>query len=332
MTGIVRDAGPDACRIRPLAPRAPRAGGSIAAKNRLGPVCARRPVIACPRGRVPARIPGGDEDSPHAMDGTDMRRFLLILCLLSWGTVPALPAAQEAAPQIGRADLVELLGRIFTGPEMRDELHSLGFRGEKLDLAMDHIRATMSDPVIAGHIADRVLEARIGAIPVAGANGLVWDLVDRGTGHLPLRDLHYFYKVQRAVLHGLPQRQCGQLIKGRLAPARMAEITSRAAARLNAPALKTYYRIQRQAARLGAARAPRTLSPAQQDHLARRIGAALAQRMRSDPQTRRLYRIFGTLDRASDAQACAAGRLFLDTVLGLKGRDLHHGLIYLSTP
>jgi hypothetical protein len=233
---------------------------------------------------------------------------------------------------VGRDDIVRMLSRLFTSAEMRDDLRSLGFEGEKLDIAMDHIGRTMSDPVVAGFIADQVLAAQAGGADVVGANGVLWQLIDRGAGHLPPRDLHYYFKVQRTVLNALPTRACGLLIRGRMPVAEMSDITSRTAARLNAPALKSYYRIQLQAARLGATRAPRMLEPARQVRIEKRIAEVLDANLAARPDAAALRAAFGDIERAGNAQACAAGRLFLDSVLSLEGRDLTEALIYLSMP
>lgn len=256
-----------------------------------------------------------------------MRRILLICGLLAGLAGPALPADRT---DVGRADIMRLLSHLFSGPEMRADLQVLGFEGVKLDLAMEHISRTMSDPIVAGAIADRVLAAQSGGTDVAGANGVLWQLIDRGAGHLPPRDLHYYFKVQRTVLNALPVNVCGRLIRGRLPQAEMSEITSRAAANLNAPALKTYYRIQLQAARLGATRPPRMLDAASLDRAGRRIADALGAQLETRPDGNALKAAFGDIEHAGNAEACAAGRLFLDAVLSLRGKDLTDALIYLS--
>lgn len=259
-----------------------------------------------------------------------MRRFLLIFVLLLALTPPAVQAAEPGAEM--RADIMRMLPRLFSGPEMREELRTLGFQGEKLELAMAHIHRTMSDPVIAGFIAEQVMTAQSGGTDMAGANGVLWQLIDRGAGHLPTRDLEYYFKVQRTVLNALPTRDCGRLIRGRLSVPQMSEMTSRTAARLNAPALETYYRIQLKAARLGATRAPHILPPDRRQRIERRIADVLGARLAAHPQSSALMAAFEDMERASNPHACAAGRLFLDTVLGLDKADLTEGLIYLSMP
>ncbi len=43
-------------------------------------------------------------------------------------------------------------------------------------------------------------------------------------------------------------------------------------------------------------------------------------------------RAYRNLERVSNRRACEAGRLFMDAVLSLEGRELHNALILLSTP
>lgn len=258
-----------------------------------------------------------------------MRRIFLIFGFLLGLTGPALPAGQA---DVSRQDIIRLLSHLFSGPEMREDLRALGFEGEKLTLAMDHISRTMADPVVAGAIADQVMDAQSGRADMVGANGVLWQLIERGAGNLPPRDLHYYFKVQRTVLNALPTSVCGRLIRGRLPHAEMSDITSRAAANLNAPALKTYYQIQLKAARLGATRPPRMLTPARMHQVERRIAEALGAQLEARPDGAALKAAFGDIERADNAMACAAGRLFLDSVLSLRGPDLTDGLIYLSLP
>lgn len=261
-------------------------------------------------------------------EGPPVTRFLMICGLMLALATPPVAATSE----VDRADIMRLLSRLFTGVEMREDLQSLGFRGEKLDIAMAHIGRTMSDPVVSGFIADQVLAAQAGTADMAGANGVLWQLIDRGAGHLPPRDLHYYFKVQRTVLYALPTRDCGRLIRGRMPVEEMSDLTSRTAARLNAPALETYYNIQLKAARLGATRAPNILPPARRARIEERISDVLGARLAVHPDGPAIQAAFGDIERAANPAACAAGRLFLDSVLSLEGPDLTEGLIYLSMP
>ncbi|MCZ4348212.1 hypothetical protein, partial [Devosia neptuniae] len=85
-------------------------------------------------------------------------------------------------------------------------------------------------------------------------------VMDRGISHLPLRDLRYYYLIEKTVLNAMSMRNCGLAVRERLSPEQLADATARVAARLNTPALRTYYDIQLRAAQLGAKRAPLRLS------------------------------------------------------------------------
>lgn len=247
------------------------------------------------------------------------------LCL-----VPMSGAAQDST--VRKSDLVRLLGELNNFTSVRQDMQALGFEGEKLDLAEAQIARMLRDPLIAGNIADRVLASQQNSIPSAQAGGLFWPLVDRGLGHLPVRDMRYFYLVEQTMLKALPARECGLLIKERLAPERRARVTGRVAARLNTPALREYYRIQFRAAQLGATREAAQLSARDEARIVERINAAVAEELKDKPDAAAIKRAFSDLNRVNNRRACAAGRMFMDAVLSLKGRDLHHALILLSTP
>ncbi len=244
--------------------------------------------------------------------------------------MPGISAAQESS--VRKSDLVRLLGELHGFTTIRQDMQALGFEGEKLDLAEAQIVRMLKDPLIAGNIADRVLASQQTKIPAAQAGGLFWPLVDRGLGHLPARDMRYFYLVEQTMLKALPERECGLLIKERLSPERRAKATGSVAARLNTPALKEYYRIQFRAAQLGASRDVARLSARDEARIVERINLALAEEIKGRPDERAIKRAFSDLNRASNRRACTAGRLFMDSVLSLEGRDLHHALILLSTP
>lgn len=72
-----------------------------------------------------------------------------------------------------------------------------------------------------------------------------------GLGHLPTRDLKFYYTVERKIMETLTIRQCGMAVSNRMRPARFAELTSRVAARLNTEALQEYYRIGQKPPGLG---------------------------------------------------------------------------------
>ena len=210
----------------------------------------------------------------------------------------------------------------------------LGFKGENLELATAQMRALMTDPDVAGYIADRLLAfSADGTLPdEARAGGALWGLIDRGVGHLAIRDLHYYYRVEQTVLNAMPTRDCGLAIKERLSPARLSDVTARAAARLNTPALRQYYRIQLNAARLGATRPPVRMSPDRIERTEAMIFNALLKRLDGAKDGAVMVRTFARLDKADNRRACAAGRIFIETVMQLQGRDLHDALILLSLP
>jgi hypothetical protein len=244
-------------------------------------------------------------------------------------------AAQAAGAQqsVSRADLIRLLGRLHEDDVVRRDLAALGFAGEKLDLATQHAADMLRDPVIAGYVADRVLAVRDGGmVPMSRAQGLLWSVIDAGLGHLPLRDLRYYYLVEQAVLGGMPEQVCGSAVRGDLPPGRMAEETARAASRLNVEGLRNYYRIQLRAAQLGAARGAAQLSPERAGRAEAAIFGVVTRHIASRPDAARLMGSFANLDRAGNRDACLAGQVFIEAVLTLEGRELHDALIQLSTP
>lgn len=260
----------------------------------------------------------------------------LLCCLLTACLFLAQPlAAQDAPPpQVNKSDIVRLLGRIFTEDTVRNDLVRLGFRGQNLSLATAQMQRIMADPVVAGYIADQVLAFNAdGTLPGAdGARGTLWSVIDNGVGHLPIRDLRYFYLVEQTVLNAMPVRDCGLVVKNRLSPARLSDTTARVAARLNTPALEQYYRIQLDAARFGATRPPITMSAARIEQIETRIFNALLARLEGAENGAHMIRTFVRLDKADNRSACAAGRLFIDTVMNMQGRDQHDALILLSIP
>ncbi|MFX0546381.1 hypothetical protein ACEWPL_012635 [Roseovarius sp. S1116L3] len=260
--------------------------------------------------------------------------FLAMSC--AGVSAPAAVAAQEAgqaAQSVSRGDLIQLLGRLHEDGEVRRDLAALGFAGEKLDLATQHAADMLRDPVIAGYIADRVLAVRDGAaVPVTRAQGLLWSVIDEGLGHLPLRDLRYYYLVEQAVLGAMPVNICGRAVRGDLPPYRMAEATARAAARLNVEGLRNYYRIQLRAAQLGAQRGAPVLPPKRAAQAEAAIFGVVTRTIATREDAPRVMASFANLDRASNRDACLAGRVFIHAVLTLEGRELHDALIQLSTP
>ncbi|MFD0858676.1 hypothetical protein [Roseovarius aquimarinus] len=243
------------------------------------------------------------------------------------------PNDAQAAQTVSRADIIRLLGRLHEDGAVRADLTRLGFAGEKLELATRHAADMLRDPIIAGYVADRVLAVRDGtAVPVGRAQGLLWGVIDRGLGHLPLRDLRYYYLVEQAVLGGMPEQTCGRAVRGDLTPDQMAEATARAAARLNTEGLRNYYRIQLRAAQLGAQRGPRVLPPERAARAEAAIFGVVTRTIAAREDAARMMGSFANLDRASARDACRAGQVFIEAVLTLEGQELNDALIQLSTP
>ena len=260
---------------------------------------------------------------------------LRLIALLAWlvlaGTGLAAQPSQDSPP-VSRADIIRLLGQIPDIAPIREELRALGFKGENLELAVRQSETIYRDPLIAGHIADRVIAAYGTPMGAAEAGGLVWPLIERGLGHLSTGEMKYYYRVEQAMIKAMPERQCGLAVRNRLSDQRFAEVTARLAARLHTPSLREYYRIQIKAARLGAQRAPVRLSEAAVRRVEERINAALTERIAASDNPRALLSAIENLDRAGNAQACEVGRLFMEIILDFEGRDLRDALIYLSQP
>lgn len=252
-----------------------------------------------------------------------------LACLLALFLATAAPAQDTA---VNREDVVRLLQRMHEVVPVRDQFVELGFRGENLELAMAQHQRIFGDRKVAEYMADRLIAAYDGRLPPASATGgLVGSLIDRGIGYLPTRDLVYFYRVENTVFKALSDRECGLAVKQRLSDRRLSDATAQAAARLNTPALKEYYRIQYKAVKLGLTREPKRLSAAEADAIEERIGKAIFSRT-GDKSAMALIRVFENPRRATNRQACDAARTIMDTVLTLKGNDLRNALIYFSAP
>ncbi len=259
-----------------------------------------------------------------------MRLVALIACLLLAGTGSVM-SQDRVAPE-ERREVIRLLGQLPDIAPIREDLRGLGFRGENLELAVRQAELLYRDPVIAGYVADKVIAAFEDPSSVRISDGLMWPLVERGLGHLSTADLKFYYTVERTVMESLSVRQCGMAVRNQMRPARFAELTSRVAARMNTPALKKYYAIQAEAARIGARRAPVRLSAAQTRRVEDRIQASMTRSIEATDRTGRLMVAMMNLDAASNLDACAIGRLFMNTVLQFEGRALRETLVYMSRP
>ena len=259
--------------------------------------------------------------------GRVMRRFLASL-IFAFGLVAQTGFAQEGP---SKAEIVRILGEIPTFPGMRESIEQSGYAGENLDLAMAQMKRMLGDRQIANHIAERILAAGRGDWQNAqAAQGLLQPLLDLGMGHLAPSELVYFFKVEQVVVEALGKRDCGLIFKNRLPANEVARRTAETAGRLNTPALKEYYRIQYKAAKLGATRAPKQLSPAMQERVSEEIAAALSAAAEADPTAEAALAAFERLERVSNAQACAAGKFFLDVVMKMEPKARHEALLVLS--
>lgn len=261
---------------------------------------------------------------------------LALSCLL-----PAQPAfAQPTLAQSGtadrasvpRSDIIRLLAALPDYADFRSEMRTLGFRGEKLDLAVAHAELIYRDPVIAGYVADRVIAAYGAPETGADARGLIGPLIERGLPHMSTAELGYYHRVEKLMMEALPVRDCGRIMRNRMPPVQFVRVMSRMAARLNTAGLRNYYRLQAKAARHGVTRPPVRLSRARMDAVETRIAEALATRIAQSDSPRVMQRAIGNLPGASNARACAIGRMFMDIVADMEGQEQRDALLYLSLP
>lgn len=261
-----------------------------------------------------------------------LRGFTLATML--WITVGASFALAQDSAELtpNKQDIVRLLGQIPDYAPIREELMTFGFEGENLELAVAHAELVYRDPVLAGHVADQVIAAFFDPENAPMAGGLIWPLVERGLGHLNTRDLRFYYRVERSLIGGLPVRACGQAVRNRLPPSRFAELITRAAARLNTSGLREYYRVQAKAARFGIQREPVRLSEARAEEVENKINTQLRAKIASTDQSDALLAALDDLAGATNRQACEIGKLFLETVVAMEGRDSRDALVYMSLP
>jgi hypothetical protein len=259
-----------------------------------------------------------------------LRLALLALCI----ALPSVLVAQnaDAPPRPTKAELVRFLAQVPEVVPIEADLRRLGFRGENLALAVAQTAGFYRDPVVAGYMAEQILNVYEGRPAPNLTDGLIWPMVERGLGHLPTRDLQSFYRVERALMAALPTHICAQTVRKRLSAQQFSDQITRAAARLYTPALREYYRIERTAARLGITRSPVRLSQAAMARVERRISAGLTLAIAQSDDPRGLLAAMEDIDRVSDKDACALGLLFYDVVLSQKGPPLREALLYIGLP
>lgn len=259
-----------------------------------------------------------------------MRAILLALYLML--PMAGMAASEVARPVLDREEMIRMLAQIPEVAPVRQDLISIGFEGENLELAVRQTMVFYTDPIIAGYIADQVIALYNGPPRKLEAQGLFWPLVDRGLGHIPTRELQYFFKVEHAMISALPERQCGLAVRKRLSPDRYSDAMSRMASRLNSPALKEYYRIQLKAARIGARRDAVVLSPAAMARTEARIRGGMDARFDASRDAAGLKAAVVDLSRASNHRACVIGEIFYQSVMALEGQALREALIYMALP
>lgn len=258
-------------------------------------------------------------------------RFLAVLIWL-FAASSTWAMSQETDIKADRAEIIRLLGQLPDITPIREELQAVGFKGANLELAVKQAELIYRDPVLAGHVADQVIAAFEAPQTVSAAGGLMWPLVERGLGHLNTNELKFYYQVERAMIKALPVRQCGLAVRDRLRPQQFADMTARVASRLETDALREYYRIQAKAARFGVKRAPVQMSAERIERVEARIQDVMTRSIAESKNPEALLRAMGNLERATNAQACTIGRLFMDVVMTFDGRSLRETLVYMSLP
>ena len=240
-------------------------------------------------------------------------------------------AAARALP-VTKADVVRFLHELPEVAPIEAEMRSLGFSGENLALAVQQTESFYTDPQIADYIAGRVLSFYGGAEMPGSANGLIWPLIARGVGHLPSRELVYYYNIERTMIGAMPKAQCGRAVRDRLSPQAFSDEMSRVAARLETKALREYYRIELKAARLGVGRPPVTLGAPTRTRIERRISEQVDLLVEASEHPERLRGAMVHIDSVSNAQACEIGLMFYQAVMNMRGADQRKALIYIGLP
>lgn len=255
--------------------------------------------------------------------------IVLASCLFA---APLWANTEGAQLPVTKADIVRFLGQMPEIAPIREDMQKLGFRDENLDLAVEHAGSFYTDPKIAGYIADRVLAAYSSPPSQAEADGLIWPLIHRGLGHLPTRELRFYYSVEQAMIKAMPVRQCGLAVRERLSAERYSDAMSRVAARLHTPSLKEYYRIQLKAARLGTGRDAVRLGERATERVEARIGEELTELIAASSDPTRLMAALNNLERVDNGRACTIGQMFYEAVMTIDGKDLRNALIYMGLP
>ena len=261
-----------------------------------------------------------------------MNRLIPICLAVLFAICGSQAMAQTTTIKVNRAEMIRILGELPSAMPIRRDMEDLGFSGENLELAVTQASSFYKDPTIAGHIADQVIAAYTNPSFQVETQGLIWPMVARGMGHLPLGELRYYYSVEQAMINAMSIRECGRAMRGRYSEKEYADAMSRMAARLETGALREFYRIEFKAAQLGAKRDPIELSEAKKREVGAAIDARLDALLDTEPDAARLRGAMQNLTRADNKNACRVGRMFYKAVMTLEGGDLRNGLLLIGQP
>lgn len=245
--------------------------------------------------------------------------FFRILCVILL-SLPLMAAAQE---RVRKSDVIRLLQKLQSEQNNPQALKALGFRGEKLDLMVDHGTRLANNQVILGHMADQLINARTGGAQPGAMGGLLAPLLDKGMPYMPVNEQIYHMKVELAVMSAMSTANCGRSVKNTISPEVFGRSLARTMARLNTPALKEYLRIVRKAATLGASKPnPPRISKATREKVLERFSATLEAKAAEQGLGRAFARADTEMHRLSNKDACNLGLFFINTIIATKGADL----------
>jgi hypothetical protein len=247
----------------------------------------------------------------------------VIFIRLLFVAILAFPAAATAQQQnVSKQDVVRLLEKLQLEQNNPDALEGLGFRGEKLDLMLDHGQKLAQNRVILEFMADKLIGAQSGAQPADALGGLMTPLLRRGMPYLPIKEQRYFLNVEFTVMQAMNTTNCGRSVKETIAPQVFARSLAITTARLNAPALKEYLRVVRKASTTGVSKPkPPRMSEATKERVLERFATKLQDKAAEKGLSRAFARADVSLRQLSNREACQLGLLFVETVLDTTGAD-----------
>jgi len=230
--------------------------------------------------------------------------------------------ASAQAQGVQRSDIVSLLQRLHELPGAGESYRLAGFDEERTEIMLTHRRTIMSHRGVAGFVADRLISAQSGQPNANQLGGVVQPLIDRGLPHLATKDQVYFLRVENTIMDALGTRLCGQTVKETVNPAIFARESFKVTARLNAPALREYTRILRQAAFTGLTKTnPPRISAAARERALEGFSAALVENAETDTVAQQLLLSHSAIARLSNKNACNLGKLFSETALNYEGPE-----------